>query len=158
MLTAEGLHEGVVLRFADEFIRHKILDVVGDLALVGRRIRAQIIAERPGHRGNIELARAIARRAQKAADAQVIDINQILRILPHRFPFLLVDRVIEYEKGKRIVGIKNVTINEPFFVGHFPGLPIMPGVLIGEPWGGHEQYGSADGRGPPRGGRPKVRR
>ncbi len=130
VLTAEGLYEGSELRFPDEFVRHKILDLAGDLVLVGQRIEAQIVAERPGHRANIELVRAIAEQARRAQLARRVDIDQIFQILPHRYPFLLVDRVVEYEKGVRIVGIKNVTINEPFFVGHFPGMPIMPGVLI----------------------------
>ena len=130
VLTQNGLYEGVELRYSDEFARHKILDLVGDLALLGRRIQAQIIAERPGHHGNIALVRAIAEDMRRKDAARRVDIDQIFHILPHRYPFLLVDRVIEYEPGQRIVGIKNVTINEPFFIGHFPGMPIMPGVLI----------------------------
>jgi UDP-3-O-[3-hydroxymyristoyl] N-acetylglucosamine deacetylase/3-hydroxyacyl-[acyl-carrier-protein] dehydratase len=130
VLTEDGLFEGVELRYSDEFARHKILDLVGDLALLGQRIKAHIVAERPGHHGNIALVRAIAENVRKKNAARRVDIDQIFHILPHRYPFLLVDRVVEYEKGDRIVGIKNVTINEPFFVGHFPGMPIMPGVLI----------------------------
>jgi UDP-3-O-[3-hydroxymyristoyl] N-acetylglucosamine deacetylase/3-hydroxyacyl-[acyl-carrier-protein] dehydratase len=103
--------------------------MLGDLALIGGRIEAHIVAVRPSHRGNIALALAIARTAQPRG-GYAMDIGQILEILPHRYPFLLVDRIVEIEGTRRCVGIKNVTINEPFFQGHFPGHPIMPGVLI----------------------------
>jgi len=124
--------EGVVdntLRWPDEFVRHKAGDMLGDLALIAGRIQAHIVANRPSHRGNIALARAIARTAEQRGGI-AMDIGQILEILPHRYPFLLVDRIVEVEGTRRCVGIKNVTINEPFFQGHFPGHPIMPGVLI----------------------------
>ncbi len=119
------------LRWADEFVRHKIGDIVGDLALLGARIEAHVVADKPSHQGNIALARAMARHAQRV-DPSRLDIKRIMRVLPHRWPFLLVDRILEIEPGVRIVGLKNVTINEPFFQGHFPGHPIMPGVLIVE--------------------------
>jgi UDP-3-O-[3-hydroxymyristoyl] N-acetylglucosamine deacetylase/3-hydroxyacyl-[acyl-carrier-protein] dehydratase len=132
VLTDEGLHEGSTLRFPDEFARHKVLDIVGDLALLGARLGGHVMAQRPSHRGNVALAREILARAEKKAQGgkPILNIEQILQYLPHRYPFLLVDRVVEFEEKKRIVGLKNVTINEPFFVGHFPGHPIMPGVLI----------------------------
>jgi UDP-3-O-[3-hydroxymyristoyl] N-acetylglucosamine deacetylase/3-hydroxyacyl-[acyl-carrier-protein] dehydratase len=117
------------LRWPDEFVRHKLGDIVGDLALLGAHIEARIVAERPSHQGNLALARALARHASRT-DPSRIECVAILNVLPHRYPFILVDRIIEIEHGKRIVGIKNVTINEPFFQGHFPGHPIMPGVLI----------------------------
>ena len=133
VLTEQGLYEGTELRFPDEFARHKVLDMVGDLALAGTRIRGRFAAERPSHRGNISLAKRLAKMSeQNGAGQPVMDIQQILQKLPHRYPLLLVDRVLEFESRKRIVGLKNVTINEPFFVGHFPGHPIMPGVLIVE--------------------------
>jgi len=117
------------LRWPDEFVRHKAGDIMGDLALIGGRVQAHIVATKPSHQGNIALARAIARTAQRGG-GYAMDIGQILEVIPHRYPFLLVDRIVEVEGSKRIVGIKNVTINEPFFQGHFPGHPIMPGVLI----------------------------
>jgi UDP-3-O-[3-hydroxymyristoyl] N-acetylglucosamine deacetylase / 3-hydroxyacyl-[acyl-carrier-protein] dehydratase len=116
------------LRSPDEFVRHKMLDCVGDLALVGARLKARIVAHKPSHRGTVLLVRAM--QASLSQESQVLGIEEIMKVLPHRYPFLLVDRVLEIEEGKRIVGIKNVTINEPFFQGHFPGHPIMPGVLI----------------------------
>jgi UDP-3-O-[3-hydroxymyristoyl] N-acetylglucosamine deacetylase / 3-hydroxyacyl-[acyl-carrier-protein] dehydratase len=130
VLDATGVASGG-LRWPDEFVRHKLGDILGDLALLGARIDARIIAERPSHQGNVALAQALARRAQRL-DQSRLDIGRILKVLPHRFPFLLVDRIIEIEPGVRIVGLKNVTVNEPFFRGHFPGHPIMPGVLIVE--------------------------
>ena len=119
------------LRWPDEFVRHKIGDIVGDLALVGARVRAHVVADRPSHAGNIALGRALAGAAASAsAGMPIVDIQKIMEHLPHRYPMLLVDRIIEFEQGKRIVGIKNVTINEPFFQGHYPGHPVIPGVLI----------------------------
>ena len=120
---------GTTLRWPDEFVRHKIGDLLGDLALVGGRIRAHIVATKPSHKGNVELGRELVRHVQHPG-RPVYDLRKILDVIPHRYPMLLVDRILEVEPGKRIVGIKNVTINEPFFQGHFPGHPIMPGVLI----------------------------
>ncbi len=131
------------LRWDDEFVRHKMADCVGDLALAGARVRARIVAIKPSHRGTVTLVRELARtgtlqsgngvrpgRPKSERGSMVYAIEDIMRVLAHRYPFLLVDRILEIEDNKRIVGLKNVTINEPFFQGHFPGHPIMPGVLI----------------------------
>ncbi|MGB1656828.1 MAG: UDP-3-O-acyl-N-acetylglucosamine deacetylase [Longimicrobiales bacterium] len=119
------------LRFDDEFLRHKVGDVMGDLALLGARLDAHIVADRPSHEGNVALARAIRTHIRRSGPP-VADAARVMEFLPHRYPMLLVDRIVDFDSGKSIVGIKNVTINEPFFQGHFPGHPIMPGVLIVE--------------------------
>ena len=129
VLSDDGLVGDATLRWPDEFVRHKAADLLGDLALTGGRVQAHVIANRPSHQGNIALARWLTRTAQREGGV-AMDIGKILDVIPHRYPFLLVDRILEVEGTKRIVGIKNVTINEPFFQGHFPGHPIMPGVLI----------------------------
>ncbi|HEY6108245.1 MAG TPA: bifunctional UDP-3-O-[3-hydroxymyristoyl] N-acetylglucosamine deacetylase/3-hydroxyacyl-ACP dehydratase [Gemmatimonadales bacterium] len=129
VLDELGVVNGGQLRWPDEFVRHKAADILGDLALTGGRVRAHIVATKPSHAGNVALARALA-RAAKRSGVPAMDIGRIMDVLPHRYPFLLVDRILEVEGDRRIVGIKNVTINEPFFQGHFPGHPIMPGVLV----------------------------
>ena len=146
VLDDSGLVNGP-LRWSDEFVRHKAMDCIGDLALAGARVKARVVALKPSHRGTVTLVRELMRagtiRASNGAvrvtvkerdegRKTVYGIEEIMRVLPHRYPFLLVDRILEIEAGKRVVGIKNCTINEPFFQGHFPGHPIMPGVLIVE--------------------------
>jgi UDP-3-O-[3-hydroxymyristoyl] N-acetylglucosamine deacetylase/3-hydroxyacyl-[acyl-carrier-protein] dehydratase len=127
------------LRFPDEFVRHKVLDLMGDLSLLGYPVKGHIMSVKSGHATKIKRVKLINERfggGNKLAGRHVRDvpssltIDQIMEIMPHRYPLLLVDRILELEEGKRVVGIKNVTINEPFFAGHFPGHPIMPAVLI----------------------------
>ena len=158
---------GTTLRWPDEFVRHKAMDCVGDLALAGKRVRARVVAFKPSHRGTVTLVREMTKMARTttnggpagangaaaatgrttgAKETSVLGIEEIMKVLPHRYPFLLVDRILEREE-QRIVGLKNVTINEPFFQGHFPGHPIMPGVLIIEAMaqvGGMLLMGSVD--------------
>jgi len=139
-LGTSGILNNKELRFKNEPCRHKLLDLLGDLALAGVNIKAQILAARPGHQNNIEFARIIrnyykkkqlTRKYQDVSQKGIVfDVNAIKKILPHRYPFLMVDAIIEFEPEKRAVGIKNVTVNEPFFIGHFPQKPVMPGVLI----------------------------
>jgi UDP-3-O-[3-hydroxymyristoyl] N-acetylglucosamine deacetylase / 3-hydroxyacyl-[acyl-carrier-protein] dehydratase len=145
VLDDSGIVSGP-LRWTDEFVRHKTMDCIGDLALAGARVQARIVAIKPSHRGTVTLVRELMKAGSIHAGngkthvgktpgegrRTVYGIEEIMRVLPHRYPFLLVDRILEIEENKRVVGIKNVTINEPFFQGHFPGHPIMPGVLIVE--------------------------
>lgn len=127
------------LRFPEECARHKMLDMVGDLALLGKDLTGHVVAYRSGHQHNAELVRKLLEAIDDhdksrgpAAEATYLDVREVMELLPHRYPFLLVDRVLELEKSRRIVALKNVTCNEPFFQGHWPGRPIMPGVLIVE--------------------------
>lgn len=126
--------EGVAndgLRFPDEFLRHKVGDVLGDLTLLGSRLQGHLVAERPSHSGNIELGRLVEQRLN-GVPVPAFDVERIRSYLPHRYPMLLVDRIASTDGERHITGIKNVSINEPFFQGHFPGRAIMPGVLIVE--------------------------
>lgn len=138
-VKANGILDNLDLHYPNEAARHKLLDVVGDLALAGKRIKGRIFATKPGHKGNTEFAKLLAAKIREEAkkpnvpqydpnQEPVYDINGIMKLLPHRPPFLLVDKIMELSE-KHVVGIKSVTMNESFFVGHFPGAPVMPGVL-----------------------------
>jgi UDP-3-O-[3-hydroxymyristoyl] N-acetylglucosamine deacetylase/3-hydroxyacyl-[acyl-carrier-protein] dehydratase len=133
------------LRFKDEFVRHKILDIIGDVSLLGMPLKAHIVAIRPGHAINAELTKVLFERLQErrkggarrrgalrptpADDVSALDIRSILDLIPHRYPFVMIDRVVSIKGTDELTAIKNVTFNEPYFNGHFPGNPVMPGVL-----------------------------
>ena len=158
MLQEQGLIKGVSLenavaigdesilnedlRFPDEFVRHKILDLLGDMYLLGRPVKGHVIGVKSGHASHVkfsqEVKKSLLNGRSKRDDVSsplakmptVLDVNMIMKVLPHRFPFLLVDRILSFVPFERVVGIKNVTVNEPFFQGHWPSMPVMPGVLI----------------------------
>jgi len=134
------------LRFKDEFVRHKILDIVGDITLLGMPLKAHIVATRPGHAINAELTKLLLEKLQERkagtakkksagrpamvlANESSLDVRRVLETLPHRYPFLMIDRVLEFKSADELVALKNVTINEPYFQGHYPGNPVMPGVM-----------------------------
>ncbi|APZ47564.1 UDP-3-O-[3-hydroxymyristoyl] N-acetylglucosamine deacetylase [Polaribacter reichenbachii] len=137
-IKPNGILDNLTLHWANEAARHKLLDVIGDLALVGTRIKGKVIANKPGHLVNTQFAKKLAKIIKTEKRNYVpqydlnapplLDIHQIMDILPHRPPFLMIDRILELS-DKHVVGMKNVTMNENFFVGHFPGAPVMPGVL-----------------------------
>ena len=140
-IGSNGILGGKELRFYNEPVRHKTLDLIGDLALLGVPLQAHVMAARSGHAAHVELVKKIRKVYKKkqitskyqtrpAKKGVFLDIQAIEKILPHRYPFLLVDRILDLVPKERVIGVKNVTANEPFFQGHFPGHPIMPGVLI----------------------------
>lgn len=137
-IRPNGILDNITLHYPNEAARHKLLDVMGDLALIGTKLKAKIIANKPGHQINTNFAKKLSKQIGIAkrknvpefdlSKEAIYDINDIMKILPHRPPFLLIDKVIE-KSDSTLVGVKNVTMNEPFFVGHFPQEPVMPGVL-----------------------------